>query len=167
MVVNKRTKFSRYRASHTHGGGHKKKRRGAGNRGGRGRAGSGKRGDAKKPSYWKEEKAGKGFVSMKKTHKTINIADLKKLSGETLNLKELGYDKLLGTGKPDKKYLIIVDYASKKTIEKINQVGGEVSGLKEKKVKTKKEVKQKKVQEETESEEVKEVKSEPSQSTEN
>jgi large subunit ribosomal protein L15 len=54
-MTNKRSKQSRNRGSHTHGGGSMKKRRGAGSRGGKGKAGSGKRGDAKKPMYWKDK----------------------------------------------------------------------------------------------------------------
>ena len=45
MSVNKTKKVGKYRGSKTHGGGHMKKRRGAGNRGGRGMAGTGKRAD--------------------------------------------------------------------------------------------------------------------------
>src|SRR3989338_2045713 len=50
MPANKQKKVVRYRGSHTHGGGAKKKRRGAGNRGGRGMAGSGKRAGQIKPT---------------------------------------------------------------------------------------------------------------------
>ena len=53
MTTNKRKKVVKYRGSHTHGGGAKKKRRGAGHRGGRGMAGSGKRADQKKPTILK------------------------------------------------------------------------------------------------------------------
>ena len=56
MTVNKRTKSSRDRGSKTHGCGSMKKRRGAGNRGGRGMAGTGKRADQNKPSIWKNKK---------------------------------------------------------------------------------------------------------------
>ena len=48
MVVHKRKKRVKYRGSTTHGGGHRKKRRGAGSRGGRGNAGTGKRAGQKK-----------------------------------------------------------------------------------------------------------------------
>ena len=51
MTTHRRKKVKKYRGSKTHGGGSMKKRRGAGNRGGRGNAGSGKRGDAKKGRY--------------------------------------------------------------------------------------------------------------------
>ena len=53
MVVNKRKKNTRMRGNTTHGWGSMKKRRGAGNRGGRGNAGTGKRADQKKPTILK------------------------------------------------------------------------------------------------------------------
>ena len=55
MTINKRKKNTRQSAGTTHGCGSMKKRRGAGNRGGRGNAGSGKRGDAKKQRYQKKD----------------------------------------------------------------------------------------------------------------
>ena len=48
MVVQRKKKVGKYRSHTTHGGGHRKKRRGAGSRGGRGNAGSGKRAGHKK-----------------------------------------------------------------------------------------------------------------------
>jgi large subunit ribosomal protein L15 len=48
MAFKKRRKTTRFRGSHTHGRGFKKKARGSGHRGGVGMAGTGKRGDAKK-----------------------------------------------------------------------------------------------------------------------
>ena len=144
MVVNKRKKFSRQRASHTHGWGSKKKHRGAGSRGGRGLAGTGKRGDAMKPSHWKKIKYfGKyGFKKkgVKENINCINInyieENLDKLLAKkmivkednvySVDLKKLGYNKLLGTGKVINKFKIDVKYASSKAIEKVKQAGGEV-----------------------------------------
>jgi large subunit ribosomal protein L15 len=144
MVINKRKKFSRLRATHTHGYGSKKKHRGAGSRGGRGMAGTGKRGDVKKPVIWKNKKYfGKhGFVSKstKKEVVAINICDLetrldnllekKLISKENdtyiVDLKKLGYNKLLGKGKVNTKFKIDVECASSKAIEKVKQAGGEV-----------------------------------------
>ena len=80
MVVNKRKKVTRYRAHTTHGGGHRKKRRGAGNRGGKGNAGTGKRGKAKKPSY--EPLGKKGFLppGQQKDYKpVINLSSISNL----------------------------------------------------------------------------------------
>ena len=48
MVTYKTKKVSKYRGSSNHGGGMRKKRRGAGSRGGRGNAGTGKRAGQKK-----------------------------------------------------------------------------------------------------------------------
>lgn len=135
--MNKRKKNSRQRGTHTHGWGSKKKHRGAGNRGGRGNAGSGKRGDAKKPSFWKDPSyyKGKGFVSLKKSLKAINISQLSKFRNSSIDLSKEGYDKLLGIGKPDKKYALKVSYASESAIKKIYEAGGAVTLLKAKKEK--------------------------------
>ncbi|MCF7871830.1 uL15 family ribosomal protein [Candidatus Woesearchaeota archaeon] len=144
MVHNKRSKLSRARGSWTHGGGEKKKRRGAGHRGGRGKAGSGKKGDAKKTMYWKDTKYfGKyGFHPInQKTTTTINISDLElqkdKLlnngqatkTGDTikLDLTALKYTKLLGAGKTKTKYEITVLEASKIAIKKIEEAGGKIN----------------------------------------
>ena len=141
MTVNKRKKAVRYRGSMTHGKGSKKKRRGSGNRGGKGMAGTGKRADSKKPSIWKERYFGKlGFVSKNvRNIKAVNISYLDenvlKLPSDavskeneffSVDLKKLGFNKLLSNGKVVNKYKIKVHYASKKAIEKIKSNGGEV-----------------------------------------
>ncbi|MBI2208683.1 uL15 family ribosomal protein [Candidatus Woesearchaeota archaeon] len=142
MTVNKRKKSNRYRGSKTHGCGAMKKRRGAGNKGGRGMAGSGKRADSKKPSLWGERYFGKfGFKSKSTTDiRPVNIeyleANIGKLSKQNVAVKEndvysvdlekLGFNKLLGSGKVLNKYRIKVSYASKKAIEKVKGSGGEV-----------------------------------------
>ncbi|MBI2135060.1 uL15 family ribosomal protein [Candidatus Woesearchaeota archaeon] len=142
MTVNKRKKSSRYRGSKTHGSGSMKKRRGAGNRGGRGMAGSGKRADSKKPSIWEERYFGKfGFKSKSTTDiRPVNIeyleANIEKLSRQnsitkekdvySVDLEKLGFNKLLGSGKVLNKYRIRVPYASKKAIDKVKGSGGEV-----------------------------------------
>jgi len=134
MTVNKRKKFVRFRGSKTHGWGSMKKHRGAGNRGGRGMAGSGKRADTKKPTIIKEygyqNYFGKhGFSRPQKVIKeikTINVGDLKFEKIE-VNLSELGYGKLLGKGKPDKGYTVIVKSCSNLAKEKIEKSGGSVN----------------------------------------
>lgn len=147
MTVHKRKKNTRHAAKTTHGFGSMKKNRGAGHRGGRGRSGSGKRGDQKKPRYWKEKRlSGKhGFNSKSRTPdmKTINIKTLEDTM-ETLvkkglakneggnfvvNLTDLGYNKLLSTGKATLKMKITTDYATPKAVEKVGQAGGEVTVL--------------------------------------
>lgn len=142
MTVNKRKKFSRLRGNTSHGYGSKKKHRGSGNRGGKGMAGSGKRADSKKPSLWKQKKYfGKyGFVSKNvKRIKAVNINYLEEsilrlpsdaVSKENdlffVDLKKIGFDKLLSTGNVTNKYKIKVPYASKKAVEKVKSNGGEV-----------------------------------------
>ena len=132
MTINKRRKVVRYRGSRNHGAG-TKKRRGAGNRGGRGMAGSGKRADQKKPTILKlygSSYFGKhGFrrpSKLLKKIKTINVEELNKFKDDNINWKELGYDKLLGKGNLNKKVKVSVDHASKSAIEKIKKLGGEV-----------------------------------------
>ncbi len=140
-----RPKQSRNRGTHTHGWGAKKKHRGAGSRGGRGKAGSGKRGDANKPSYWTDKSyyKSKGFTSLKKPLKTINICDLAKFNDVKIDLRKAGFDKLLGIGKTTQKFEITVNHASESAIAKITEAGGKVSGLLSKsKKETKEEVKE-------------------------
>ncbi len=144
MVVNKRKKVTKYRAHTTHGGGHRKKRRGAGSRGGRGRAGTGKRASQKKAGM--APQLGKaGFSSPHKKIKKINVGDLAKLAVENgeLNLRKLGYGKLLGSGKINLKLTINVDSYSSRAEEKIKAAGGEIISIEpvteiEKKVEQKK-----------------------------
>ena len=133
MKLIKRRKKTRLRGTHTHGWGAKKKHRGAGNRGGRGMAGTGKRADQKKTFILKtigNKYFGKtGFKipqKMKIDIKIINLDQLNKIKKDNIDLKELGYNKLLGKGKITKKLIITVPYSSKKAIEKIEKAGGEV-----------------------------------------
>ncbi|MCF7866539.1 uL15 family ribosomal protein [Candidatus Woesearchaeota archaeon] len=144
MTHNKRKKVSRQRGSWTHGGGEKKKRRGAGHRGGRGNAGSGKKGDAKKTMFWKDtEYFGKhGFVNVTAdTDIAINISKLEEQienflktkhaskSGDIIkiNLHALGFTKLLGAGTSKTKFDIAVNKASESAVKKIEALGGKVN----------------------------------------
>ena len=133
-MITKRKKVTRQRGSKTHGWGSMKKHRGAGNRGGRGMAGTGKRADQMKPSiinnYGLQNYFGKhGFKRPQhkiEKYRTINVGDLN-FNREEINLQEEGYEKLLGKGKPNKKYYIKVKFCSQKAKEKIKRIGGEVS----------------------------------------
>ena len=141
MTINKDKKKVKYRGSKTHGCGSMKKRRGAGNRGGRGAAGSGKRGDAKKPTIWGGKYFGKfGFHGRSPKVKTINLKEIetkipiwlkKGLIKEDkgvfkIDLTELGYDKLLSVGTLTKKMSIKISNFSANAVEKVKQAGGEV-----------------------------------------
>ena len=152
MVVRKQKKVNKYRASTTHGGGHRKKRRGAGSRGGRGNAGTGKKAGQKKagraPSLGSLANKGKGFTmhrSVSKARpKTVNLSyftsdKLTSLVEMKLAMKEadvykvelatLGFDKLLGTGS----ILAKVEFTSKswsaKAEAKVQAAGGKVLAI--------------------------------------
>ena len=148
-MINKRKKFSIMRASHTHGGGAKKKRRGSGHRGGFGMAGSGKRADQKKPTILKlygNEYFGKfGFKRPQKViikTKAINISKIdenldyyisknlitKEKDHYVVNLKKLGYDKIIGAGVINNKYKVL-GRISKKAREKIEKLGGMIEEI--------------------------------------
>lgn len=138
-MKRKTKKVNKYRGSHTHGSGAKKKRRGAGNRGGRGFAGSGKRADQKKPRYWKEKYfSGPTFKPLKQKPESITIEDIEQkfekytnqgLITENNGLFEVSISKswkLLSQGKPTRKYFIQTSLISKKAKEKIIDAGGKV-----------------------------------------
>jgi large subunit ribosomal protein L15 len=139
---NKQKKNVRQRGSKTHGCGSMKKRRGAGNRGGRGMAGTGKRGDCKKTSIWKNKRyfGPLGFTSIKTRAAPVNLEYIegraetlakqgivKKNGGfYELDLKDIGRSKLLSKGRVSRKYRIKCSEASKGAIEKVKKAGGVV-----------------------------------------
>lgn len=140
MVVRIRKKNTRERAHSTHGWGSRKRHRGSGSRGGYGMAGSGKRAQHKKQHilkfYGNEYYGRHGFHSMHKKGDAINLADIEmhlnkfgKKEGDhyIVNLKELGYSKLLGTGEVKNKLKVICDSVSASAKEKIEKAGGEIS----------------------------------------
>ncbi len=139
MNTHKRKKAGRFRGSKTHGYGSMKKNRGAGHRGGVGNAGTGKRADTKKPSIWADTSYfGKHGFNRNNTAnvEAINISfiesyldrfDAKVTKDKVeIDLTKEGFDKLLGTGNPTKKYVIKVEYVSTRAKEKIESAGGEI-----------------------------------------
>ncbi|MBU2561307.1 MAG: uL15 family ribosomal protein [Nanoarchaeota archaeon] len=147
MTVHTRKKNTRLRGSKTHGWGAMKKHRGAGNRGGRGMAGTGKRGDQMKPLIWKDRQYfGKwGFTSKSRAPETepINIKTIEDRADTLvkkglarfengayiINLKDIGYNKLLSTGRVTKKLMITTDFATDEAADKVKKAGGEVTVL--------------------------------------
>ena len=133
------------RGSRTHGWGSGKKHRGAGNRGGKGNAGSGKRGQQKETKYLAHGgksplgKHGFQITRQRPSLKTINIHEIeskllewtksKQIKKEKdtyiIKLKELGYDKVLGTGATKSKLKITAKAFSKSAEEKLKSAGGE------------------------------------------
>ena len=127
--------------SRTRGRGHKKGR-GAGLRGGRGNAGSHK---TKRIMY---ERVGRvwgshGFKRPQTVVHANNAINLKTIEENTdawvsegmatkkgkvisINLKKMGYDKLLGTGSASQAYKLTINAASAKAVEKTEAAGGEI-----------------------------------------
>ena len=127
--------------SRTRGRGHKKGR-GAGLRGGRGNAGCHK---TKRIMY---ERVGRiwgahGFKrpqTVVMANNAINLKVVEESAAEwvdqgnaskkgkvvSIDLKKMGYDKLLGTGVPSQAYKITISAASAKAVEKVEAAGGEV-----------------------------------------
>jgi large subunit ribosomal protein L15 len=71
-----------------------------------------------------------GFTSPQSKHRiesTINLHKLDQLAtGSEVNLTELGYTKLLGTGKLTKALTIQVPAASQSAIQKVEEAGGKL-----------------------------------------
>ena len=142
MVVRKQKKVSKYRASTTHGGGHRKKRRGAGSRGGRGNAGTGKKAGQKKAGI-APRLGSKGFTMHRSSPKarTVNLSyfttdrlaalvdsKLARKEADTyhIELASLGFDKLLGSGSISAKVHFTSKQWSAKAEEKVQSAGGAV-----------------------------------------
>ena len=144
MVVNKSKKVNKYRGHTTHGGGHRKKRRGAGSRGGRGNAGTGKRANTK-VAGGKVISGRNGFTPRGRTivhDNAINVSFFTKskvnklvdagkatVDGDVfvIDLDQLGYTKLLGAGQSEVKLKLKVSDFSKLAETKINESGGSIS----------------------------------------
>src|SRR3989338_1352593 len=101
MPVRFRKKITRQRGKRWHGWGAKKKHRGKGSRGGKGWGGSTKHKRSYVYTYAPEHLGYKGFHSLKKKERAINVGELEKFLAEgkkELDLNELGYGKLLSKG---------------------------------------------------------------------
>jgi len=118
-----RKKTQKMRGSRTHGYGEGKRHRGKGSKGGKGMAGSKKHKIFKvlkeNPDYFKHKK-----LKKRTEEEIINIRDLARFKEDKINLKELGYTKLLGDGEINRKVEVIVDKWSKSAKEKIEKAGG-------------------------------------------
>lgn len=139
----KRTKSSRYRGTHTHGRGFKKKARGSGHRGGFGMAGTGKRGDQKKTmvlNLYGNDYFGKDTTLRRKVKpkpKAITLAYInqnihslvkQEKAVESKGAYELNLEGCKVIGDDDVKYKLKVKAtaASKTAIAKIKKAGGEI-----------------------------------------
>lgn len=139
-------KKKKKRGSKSHGYGSKKKHRGAGSRGGRGYAGSlgHKRSQLRKeePDHFGK----KGFKRPQKViedKETINLKELdmniedfveqgaasKEDDKIKINLDDIGYDKLLGSGKVTREIVVEAKDFSETAKEKLKEKGGEAIEL--------------------------------------
>ena len=133
----------KFMGSRTHGRG-KKAGRGAGKRGGRGNAGLHKHKYIKTVKFFPDHFGRHGFKrpqSQVGAKLTINLFNLDEKVDELIkdskiktvknnyeiNLEELGYDKLLGSGTITKKVTVTVREATERAISKIESAGGKVN----------------------------------------
>ncbi len=121
-----RKKITRQRGQRWHGWGAKKKHRGKGSRGGKGWGGSTKHKRSYVYTYAPDHFGYKGFHSLKKRGKAINVGDLEKLGKKEIDLNEMGYEKLLSKGKVSSALTIKVSKFSAKAKEKIEAAGGKI-----------------------------------------
>ena len=131
MVLNKRKKKTRMRGTKSHGWGDSKKHRGSGSRGGVGKAGRKKYKKSwvikHEPNYFGK----RGFkvpVGAKKKIKSINLRDLDKIAikfnKREINLSELGFHKVLSTGKLTQPLVIKANKIVMRAKQKIEEAGG-------------------------------------------
>lgn len=142
-MAHKDRKIRSKRGTRTCGWGGAQKHRGAGSRGGRGMAGSKKQKWCGISKYFPNYFGQHGFVrhSADTEDRTINLRDLEKNLAEfvnagkisvdgnryVVNLTDLGYDKLLGSGKISTQIDVTVKSFSKKAKEKIEEFNGSIT----------------------------------------
>ena len=114
----------------TNGRGHKAGR-GAGKRGGRGNAGMNKHRVMTRIKYMPNHWGMHGFnrdPSLRTVSVTVNVGQLEEMAAgaDSIDLTELGIDKLLGSGRVTTALSVTVESASAKAVEEIEAAGGSV-----------------------------------------
>lgn len=114
----------------TNGRGHKAGR-GAGKRGGRGNAGMNKHRVMTRIKYMPNHWGMHGFnrdPSLRNVSVTLNVGQLEDMAAgaDSIDLTELGIDKLLGSGRISSSLTVTVESASAKAVEKVEAAGGTV-----------------------------------------
>ena len=122
-------KANKHRGRNRYHGRGKKAGRGAGKRGGRGLAGINKHRVMTRIKYMPKHWGMHGFnrhPSLRNVNVTVNVGQLENMAGDkdSLNLTEMGIDKLLGSGRISKALTVTVSEASAKAVEKIEAAGG-------------------------------------------
>jgi|TARA_B110000263_G_scaffold162674_1_gene141560 large subunit ribosomal protein L15 len=124
------SRTNKFRGSRYHGRG-KKAGRGAGKRGGRGNAGINKHRVMTRIKYMPGHWGMHGFnrdPSLRVVNVSINLQEVEEMAdGKSINLSELGFDKLLGKGRITKSLNIIVNEASSLAVKKVEAAGGSVT----------------------------------------
>jgi len=143
MVVRRRKKVRKLRGSRTHSWGQVGQHRKSGSRGGVGAVGFQKHKWTWTVKYFPDWYGKHGFTRappITVSLRTINVGELNELirdldmRGElkssgglySIDLSTLGYNRLLGRGKISTRVKVVVASASRKAVEKIRGVGGEV-----------------------------------------
>ena len=136
-MPHRKRKTRKLRGSRTMGYGRVAQHRKSGSRGGRGKAGMHKHKWSYTVKYAPNHFGKHGFKSIHPRPREINVGDLEKLIEQNkytldennipvIDLTKEGYGKLIGKGTLDKKVKVIVKSASKRAIEKIKSLSGEV-----------------------------------------
>jgi large subunit ribosomal protein L15 len=123
-------KCRKFRGSHTHGWGSKKKHRGGGSQGGKGHSGMMKHKKSLMLKECPDHFGNVGFkVPKKSAVKVITLKDIdilaKKIGKREINLSEYGYQKVLSTGRITQPLKITAEKIVEKAKEKIIGSGGE------------------------------------------
>jgi len=154
LSPHKLRKTRKRRASRTHGYGRVGQHRGGGKRGGRGKAGHHKHRWTYVVKHEPDYYGKRGFTSPRSLGQKINVINvgkleelverlaaeklLKKKGGKVfIDLDELGYDKLLGTGNVTKPILVKVASHSERATKKVQEAGGQILEETKQLVKTK------------------------------
>ena len=128
------TKANKHRGRNRYHGRSKKAGRGAGKRGGRGNAGMNKHRVMTRIKYMPNHWGMHGFnrhPTLRTVFVTVNVSHLEDMAkgSDTIDLTELGIDKILGSGRINSALKVIVQEASARAVEKIEAAGGSIEGL--------------------------------------
>jgi len=128
------TKANKHRGRNRYHGRGKKAGRGAGKRGGRGNAGMNKHRVMTRIKYMPNHWGMHGFnrhPTLRTVFVTVNVSHLEDMAkgSDTIDLTELGIDKILGSGRINSALKVIVQEASARAVEKIEAAGGSIEGL--------------------------------------
>ena len=70
-----------------------------------------------------------GIKALRTVHNSVNVSVVEDMLGDddTIDLGEIGVDKLLGSGRVSRALHITVEHASARAVEKIEAAGGSVT----------------------------------------